>query len=70
MTASYGCALLLHVGLKDSSVEKLANPKDFFHALYHRFLCSADQGLRLECDSSLLDASQVLKHSVFLLISR
>eukprot|EP00873_Tetraselmis_striata_P041875 jgi/Tetstr1/462139/TSEL_007205.t2 len=45
---------LLLDGLQESSVEKLANPKDFFHALYHRFLCSADQGL-LECHISPRD---------------
>mmetsp|Transcript_48085 Transcript_48085/g.121362 ORF Transcript_48085/g.121362 Transcript_48085/m.121362 type:complete len:1147 (+) Transcript_48085:107-3547(+) len=49
---------LLLDGLQESSVEKLANPKDFFHALYHRFLCSADQGL-LECHISVSDANQI-----------
>lgn len=40
------------------SVERLAAPKDFFNALYHRFLCSADEGLRLACDTTLLDVSR------------
>lgn len=30
-----------------SMLEKLASPKDFFHSLYHRFMCMADSALQL-----------------------
>lgn len=34
------------------SIENLICPKDFFNALYHRFLCEADESIHLELIAS------------------
>lgn len=39
---------LLLENVEQGSIEQLQNPKDFFNALYHKFLCEADHSIHLE----------------------
>eukprot|EP00210_Caulerpa_lentillifera_P007523 g7188.t1 len=43
---------LLLENINQGSIEKLICPKDFFNALYHRFLCEADESVHLDLIAS------------------